>query len=71
MKESQQTSSEKITLILDPHRSKVFRATRGGSIALAGEADDLGEIEQALEETHCCSRKTRGYGWIFSEWVAR
>ena len=71
MKALQQTSSDKITLILDPHREKVFRATRGGSMDLAGEADDLVEIEQALEETHRCSRKTRGRGWIFSDWVAR
>lgn len=71
MKVLQQTSSDKITLILDPHRAKVFRATRGGSMILAGEADELDEIEQALEETHRCSRKTRGHGWVFSEWVAR
>ena len=69
--ESQQMSSDKITLILDPDRAIVFRATRKGPMALAGVADDLETIEKNLAETHRCVRKTRGYGWIFSDWVER
>lgn len=70
MKVSQQTSSDKITLILDPHREKVFRATRG-ILECLGTSDEFESFEKDLGETHICDRRSRGRGWIFSDWVAR
>lgn len=67
---SSEKSSEKITLILDPHRRKVFRATQG-ILECLGASDDFEALEKDLGETHICDRRSRGRGWIFSDWVER
>lgn len=67
----QQRSSDKIILIMDPERKKIFKATKEGRMELLGDRDDLDKIEKILRETHRCFRKIRGHGWMFSDWVER